>query len=1790
MELQATDPPTRIQVLHEGPRARITRVFFNRQRIIRKEPLGADASARSDHERAILGRLQGVPGVAQLVDGGALYPGSIVLADAGDQCLTALPKPLDAAALNRVATRLAAAVAAMHARGVIHRDIHPGNIVCSARGDPCLVGFSTATTFAEIRPDYAHHSEIVGSLAYVAPEQTGRTGRSVDHRADLYALGATLYELATGTPPFGVGDPLRLIHDHLARVPVPPAQRNPEVAPLLSDIVMHLLEKEPDARSQTADGVLHDLTAGGQRHDGSHRPVSIGGHDVPLRLLPPSRPSGRDAEIATLRGAFADALDGRCHAVLISGSPGVGKTVLIDQLRSAVADADGWFVVGKFDQYRRNLEFNAAYQAFCALGRLLLAQPEAELDPLRARICQALGGNAGLMSSVIPEFATLLGGASDPGDPATAQARAQRVAADTLQAVATPQRPVVLVMDDLHWGSRTPLGFIDLLLSEPPIDGLLFVGAYREADIDAAHPLAAPLARWSRQATVRQLRLDGLPAPALTDLLADTLHVDTAAARPLAELVTPHTGGNPYETIELLNALRRLGLLTLTPAGWQWDIPAVRTQLEQSDSGALLPPSVAAIPPASRRLVEALACLGGRVELAVLQCATGLSPGAVEDALGAPFDEGLLVRDPGVRDAVRFRHDRIRDTVLQGLAAEDRRALHLAMARRLAAVPDLFAVAAEQYLPVVDAVRSANERRHAVDIFRRAAQQGSMIGDHAVIAGLMTGALRLLTPDDTDVLREVHTARHNALVSLGLFDEADEDYAAIVSMRPTALDRPVATALQIRSLTHRGRLVEAVELGVAALRECGLDVPTDDELDAELQRRFPTLLRWLDETDADDDLAMADVTDPRLLAAGRILDASLGPTFFTDLRMFAWISLEALRIWIEHGPSPTLAGTAANAAFQFVAARGEYAPAYRAARRILATAQARGYEPGASHVRNVFSLLNAWFEPLENAVAQSRLAHEGLVAGGDLGNAGYAIHQAITGLLDCGPSLTDLIAAVEEGLAFERRTGGEQAGQWLDTYQWLAGVLGGELARPAGEAAPAGNYADPLALQHLYTTRAIAAAIFGDVESLARHTKPLPTLPSTIVGFTISVLAYPLRGLALAWQLRETDGEQRAELLAELEPVMRWLVAHAADAPDNFLHLLHLVGAELAWARRDFHAAAVRFDAALRGVGELQRPWHQALIAERAGRFFLAHGLDRTAAELLGLARETYRAWGATAKADELNWERTHTTQAAASAVTTGTVDLIGILSASQALSSETSLERLHRRVVDVVTAMTGATVVRLLPWSSERNAWVVLSGVDSGRAPADPDHRGIPVSVLRYVQRTGDPLVVDDALADARFARDPYFTGLDLCSLLAVPVFSRGELRAVLLLENRLIRGAFSADRLDSVSLIAGQLAVSLDNAELYARWRRVADEQAALRRVATLVAQGGAPVAVFGAVADEMATLLGADGTTLCRYAAGDELIIVVHRGPGTRELPPGTRVRIDGPSVAGMVRSTRSPARMDSYGSSAGQVSALTQALAFRCGVGVPIVVDGQLWGAMVANWVSDEPPAADTEVRMAQFTQLLETAIANADSRDQLTASRARLLTEADQARRRVVRDLHDGAQQRLVHTIVTLKLALRALEQNPDEAAALIADAIEHAQLGNAELRELAHGMLPTALTTGGLRAGLEAVVTRLDLPVKVDLPAERLAAEIEASTYFIVAEALTNVVKHARASRAEVTVRADAGMLRIRVCDDGAGGADPRGHGLVGLDDRVTALGGHLTIESPRGGGTTLLATLPLEP
>jgi GAF domain-containing protein len=522
-------------------------------------------------------------------------------------------------------------------------------------------------------------------------------------------------------------------------------------------------------------------------------------------------------------------------------------------------------------------------------------------------------------------------------------------------------------------------------------------------------------------------------------------------------------------------------------------------------------------------------------------------------------------------------------------------------------------------------------------------------------------------------------------------------------------------------------------------------------------------------------------------------------------------------------------------------------------------------------------------------------------------------------------------------------------------------------------------------------------------------------------------------------------------------------------------------------------------------------------------------------------------------------------------------------------VATELPLSALLANVAEELATLLGTVRALILRYDGEGSAtatWAASAGGSVGcglrvgtRFPLQPD------SLSALVLRTGRPARIDDDSTvhdpSADLARDNHIR-----AAAATPITVRGRRwGAIVVIPCE--PGPLPPDTESRAGQFAELVATAIGNAKARAEVARLADEQAALRRVAGLVAKGSAPAVVFDAVTSEVAELLGADQVALARFEPGPELTVLARRGHHATDMPVGARLPLDDDSVSAEVLRTGRSVSADIEGAGRSTENIAPETCVTSTTVGTPVVVDGRLWGSMTVGWTGAGRAPCDVEQRLEEFAALLDVAIANADSRAQLTAARARMLTAGDEARRRVVRDLHDGAQQRLVHTIVTLKLAWQALDDGRVEAKELVAEALEQAGRSSVELRELVYGILPAALTRGGLRAGVNALASRLGLPVTQELPTERFSQVIEASAYFVVAEALMNVRKHAQAQRATVRASVESGMLTIEVCDDGIGGADPAGNGLMGIEDRVSALGGRLRVESPSSGGTVVSAVLP---
>ena len=499
------------------------------------------------------------------------------------------------------------------------------------------------------------------------------------------------------------------------------------------------------------------------------------------------------------------------------------------------------------------------------------------------------------------------------------------------------------------------------------------------------------------------------------------------------------------------------------------------------------------------------------------------------------------------------------------------------------------------------------------------------------------------------------------------------------------------------------------------------------------------------------------------------------------------------------------------------------------------------------------------------------------------------------------------------------------------------------------------------------------------------------------------------------------------------------------------------------------------------------------------------------------------------------------------------------------------------RAIVVEASGLFDDAVVSMAESESEAGdvtgAWrrtAVAGSTTDGLPAADPSPE--EDTVARRVLVTGEPARVVD---DSGSAATP------VARAVGVPVRVEGRTWGALVVTGD--ARSLPPGTEDRLAQFAHVAATTLTAARSRDALGRLAREQAALRRVAELVARGAALAEVFDAIADEASRLLGGVVTDLFRFDDGLATIVAA-RSP----VSVGVSTPIDEDTAIGRLRRAGGPLRLSTMAGTARAEEA--RELGIEVVVGVPVIVEGQVWGALISSTPGDPLPA-DTENQLAEFAELAAAAIANAENKAKLRASRARVVATADEARQRLQRDVHDGAQQRLVQTVLALKLGLAAAAQGEDPVD-LVREALEHAERATAELRDLVHGILPAALSRGGLHAGIDSLVAPLALPVDLDvtgLPPGRLPSAIEVNAYFVVAEALTNVVKHARATEVRVTVSTEEDRLMVEVGDDGVGGADPRrGSGLTGLADRVDALNGTLSVTSLVGAGTTVRVALPL--
>src|SRR5712671_2157616 len=785
---------------------------------------------------------------------------ALVLDDSGYEPLDLiLGRPLELTRFLRLAISLATALGQIHRHGLIHKDIKPANILVDAAGNVRLTGFGIASRLTREHQAPAAPEVIAGTLAYMAPEQTGRMNRSIDSRSDLYSLGVTLYEMLTGGLPFMASDPMEWVHCHIARQPVPPGERITEVPAPISAIILKLLAKTAEERYQTAAGVEADLRRCLAEWGGRGRidTFLVGSHDTLDRLLIPEKLYGRECEIDSLLAAFDRVVArGTPELVLVSGYSGVGKSSVVNELHKVIVPSRGLFAAGKFDQYKRNIPYTTLAQALRTLVRQILVKSEAEVGQWRCALTQAVEPNGQLIVSLVPEVEVIIGKQPPVPElpPRDAQNRFNIVFRRFLGAFARPEHPLALFLDDLQWLDAATLDLLEHLVTHSEVRHLLLVGAYRDNEISPSHPLLRSLeAARKAGARVQEIVLAPLGLDDVGQLVADAVRCEPERVRSLAELVQEKTEGNPFFAIQFFTALADEGLLAFDAVAlaWQWDIDRISAKNYTDNVVELMAAKLKRASTTTQEALKQLACLGNVVDIATLTLVLRETEQAIDAALLEAVHAGLVLQHDS---AYKFLHDRIQQAAYSLIPEEHRAEVHLRIGHVLLAsmsadqlAEHLFDVA-NQLNRGAGRLIDPDEKAQVATINLRAGRKAKASVAYGSALGFFSAGMPLLDEKNWatryELIFSLWIERAECEFLTGHFDTAEQLIGELLQRAESKVDQAAVYNLQVRLHEVNGEYSEAVASGLECLNLFGIHIPAHPTQE-QVQTEYETVWQFL---------------------------------------------------------------------------------------------------------------------------------------------------------------------------------------------------------------------------------------------------------------------------------------------------------------------------------------------------------------------------------------------------------------------------------------------------------------------------------------------------------------------------------------------------------------------------------------------------------------------------------------------------------------------------------------------------------------------------------------------------------------------------------------------------------------------------------------------------------------------------------------------------------------------------------------------------------------------------------
>ncbi|MFN4762967.1 adenylate/guanylate cyclase domain-containing protein [Gillisia sp. Q332] len=1362
------------------------------------------------------------------------------------------------------AIHMAEALAELHEQNIIHKDISGNNIIVDIQDRWIkIIDLGLASRLTLKQQHLGNPTQLEGTLEYISPEQTGRMNRVIDYRTDLYSLGVVMYEMLTGTTPFDGLDPLGIIHGHIAGMPEPVKSRNSKCPTPLSDIIDILLSKNSESRYQSAYGLQHDLEKCLEQFQANKRieEFTLRTQDFSGKFNLPQKLYGRDEELDILLRKFEDVAEGGIELVLVSGYSGTGKSALVHEIHKPITQRAGHFAEGKYDQYQRDVPYFAILKAFEELIDIFLGESKDRLKIIRNDILEAVGEEGKVLTEVLPTLELIIG--PQPEVPELggneAKNRFNYIFKKFANVVSKEDYPVVIFIDDLQWADSSSLSLLHTLVTDPDNTHIMFIGAYRDNEVNASHPFAILVNDLKKEGVdIYDLKVDNLSLANLNELIADALGRDPEVVRGLAELVFQKTQGNAFFLTQFLRSLYEEKLLYFdrTTKVWDYDLQQIKEKNITDNVVELMAGRFLKLSETSQQVLKVAACFGNQFDMETLMLIHEAEEEQTLKDLKEALQEGLIL--PKGDQGFKFGHDRIQQAVYSQIEEENRDVTHLKIGEQLLNnVPEdklpvyLFDMV-NQLNRAVKLIKDPEKREELSQLNLRAGIKAKESSAYVTAYDYFLAGINLLKEDhwkvQYDLSLSLHALAGETAYLNGDFQKMDVMITKVLNNATSLLEKVKSYEIRILAYKAENKLLDAIKTGLEVLEQLGEKFPSKPKMPHVMVALIKSKID-LRGKDTETLANLPPMSDPMKIAAMRIMAGIASSSYWATPTLFPLIVFRLVSLSLKYGNTQVSSFAFATYGVIMCGVLGAMKTGYKFGKLGLILLEKYKAKEWKTQVYTpIYCLIVNWNEHIDKTLKPLQESyHIGMETGAIefacINTNIYCIHSYLSG--------KPLERLEEETKAYSqnfRLFNQETNLNYNEVYRQGMLNLLGRAADPViltGTAYDEEKMVvqneernDKTGMFFLHFNKLILCYIFGEYENGLKHAaESRKLLEAVMAKFEIPNHHFyeALTMLALYEKTEKKDQRKyRKRILSNLKKLKTW----GKDAPENFQHKYDIIKAELFRIRGNTEKAALYYDKAIQGASQQNFIHEEGIARELAGRFFMKQSADALAEFFLRSSYNAFRAWGAMAKlkAMELEYSRyisgvisgesLNSISMTATTFDDGTsslkLDLATIFKASSSISQEIVLNKLFKKLMATVMENAGADRGILL-LKDKGKLYIEALAEDNGKTCNVMQHinyKGsglLSESIVSYVTQTAKSVVVQDAKNERRFPQCNYLQASAVRSVLSSPIIHLGKMVGVLYLENNKTTAAFTKERVDLLALLSGQIAVSINNAVLY-------------------------------------------------------------------------------------------------------------------------------------------------------------------------------------------------------------------------------------------------------------------------------------------------------------------------------------------------------------------------------------